>query len=167
MLVVLGGLPSTGKSTIAAHLAPELPAVHLRIDTIEQAMQRSGIRVSGPEGYLVGCGLAEDNLKLGHTVIADSVNPIELTRNYWRDVAKRTSTRIVEIEVICSNQIEHRSRVESRVADIPGHELPTWQQVLDRRFDPWEGAVVIDTSGQTPKQSMLTLKGILYVGAGS
>ena len=82
-------------------------------------------------------------------------------------VAKRTSTRIVEIEVICSNQIEHRSRVESRVADIPGHELPTWQQVLDRRFDPWEGAVVIDTSGQTPKQSMLTLKGILDVRAGS
>ena len=166
MLVVLGGLPASGKSTIAAHLARELPAVHLRIDTIEQAMQRSSIQVSGPEGYRVACALAEDNLRLGHTVIADSVNPIEQTRNYWRDVARRASVRIAEIEVICSDPIEHRDRVESRVADIPGHKLPSWQQVLERRFEPWEGVIVIDTSGQTPQQSLLTLKARLDVEVG-
>ena len=166
MLVVLGGLPASGKSTIAAHLARELPAVHLRIDTIEQAMQRSSIQVSGPEGYRVACALAEDNLRLGHTVIADSVNPIEQTRNYWRDVARRASVRIAEIEVICSDPIEHRDRVESRVADIPGHKLPSWQQVLERRFEPLEGVVVIDTSGQTPQQSLLTLKARLDVEVG-
>jgi predicted kinase len=37
MLVVLSGLPGVGKTTIAPELARSLPAVHLRIDSIEQA----------------------------------------------------------------------------------------------------------------------------------
>ena len=55
LLIVLGGLPATGKSMLAAHLARELRAIHLRVDTIEQAMRNSGLELSGPEGYLVAC----------------------------------------------------------------------------------------------------------------
>ena len=33
-------------------LARRIGAVHLRIDTIEQAMRNAGFTVSGPEGYL-------------------------------------------------------------------------------------------------------------------
>ena len=157
-LIVFGGLPASGKSTLATRLARDLDAVHLRIDTIEQAMLRSGLTISGPEGYLIACDLAEDNLKLGHRVIADAVNPIKLTRNYWRDVAKRTCARIAEVEVICSNKEEHRNRAESRVADIPGHQLPTWQQILDRNFEPWEETIVIDTYNQDLEECLLTLK---------
>tara|TARA_B100000809_G_scaffold216598_1_gene222352 strand:+ start:64 stop:210 length:147 start_codon:yes stop_codon:yes gene_type:complete len=40
MLLIFGGLPGCGKSTLGSHLAPELRAMHLRIDTIEQAMLR-------------------------------------------------------------------------------------------------------------------------------
>lgn len=158
MLIVFGGLPAAGKSTLAAHLARETGAVHLRIDTIEQAMRRSGLTVSGPEGYLVACALAEDNLRLGRLVIADAVNPIELTRNYWREIAQRLDLRLVEIQVVCSDEVEHRNRVESRVADIPDHQLPDWQQVLDRKFEVWEGSIVIDTSGQTIAESVSALK---------
>ena len=69
-----------GKTAIAASLARETGAVHLRIDSIEQAMRNSGVTVSGPEGYEVAYAIAEDNLGLGRTVVADSVNPIEVTR---------------------------------------------------------------------------------------
>ena len=37
-LIVLAGLPGTGKSTLARLLAVEFDAVWLRIDSIEQAM---------------------------------------------------------------------------------------------------------------------------------
>ena len=161
MLIVLGGLPATGKSTLSALLAREMKAVRLRVDTIEQAMRNSGIAVSGPEGYLVACGLAEDNLRVGHTVIVDSVNPIEITRTYWRDIAERTGVEIVEIELICSDEAEHRHRVETRVADIPGHALPTWQQVMDRRYEPWDTAVAIDTAGHTVKESLSAMMSVL------
>ena len=134
MLIALGGLPGAGKSTLAAALARRIRAVNLRIDTIEQAMRNVGLAVSGPEGYLVARDLAEDNLRLGHMVIVDSVNPLAITRDYWRETAARLTVELVEIEVVCSDRRLHRERVESRVADIPGHVLPTWQQVLDRRL---------------------------------
>ena len=82
MLIALGGLPGVGKSTIATSLARRIGAVHLRIDTIEQAMRNAGLKVSGPEGYLAARDLAEDNLRIGHSVIVDSVNPIAMTRSY-------------------------------------------------------------------------------------
>ena len=154
MLIALGGLPGVGKSTLAAALARRVQAVNLRIDTIEQALRNVGQTVSGPEGYLVARDLAEDNLRIGHTVIVDSVNPLAITRGYWRETAARLTVELVEIEVVCSDTRLHRERVESRVADIPGHVLPTWQQVLDRRYEPWPGAHVVDTAGRPPDDAV-------------
>ena len=42
MLIVLAGLPGTGKTTLARRLCERLAAFHLRIDTIEAALKRSG-----------------------------------------------------------------------------------------------------------------------------
>jgi predicted kinase len=148
MLIILGGLPGSGKTTIAARLAYNLGALHLRIDTIEQAMISAGQKVSGPEGYLVAYGIAADNLKQGITVIADSVNPIEYTRSRWRDTAQNCGVDLVEIEIACSAPHEHRRRVETRQADIKGHILPTWQQVTQRHYEPWEDAAYVDTAGR-------------------
>lgn len=39
MLIVFGGLPGTGKSTIARALARALRATYLRVDVIEQAIR--------------------------------------------------------------------------------------------------------------------------------
>ena len=154
MLIALGGLPGVGKSTLAASLARRVGAVHLRIDTIEQAMRNVGFEVSGPEGYLAARDLAEDNLRIGHTVIVDSVNPLPITRDYWRETAARLTVELVEIEVVCSDRSQHRVRVESRVTEIPGLVLPTWQQVLDRHYEPWTTAHVVDTAGCTLEDTL-------------
>jgi predicted kinase len=42
MLIVLRGLPGVGKTAIARELARTLGAVHLRIDSIEQALRSAG-----------------------------------------------------------------------------------------------------------------------------
>ena len=158
MLLIFGGLPAVGKTAIAAGLAGGIEAVHLRIDSVEQALRDSGVEISGPEGYVAAYAVAEDNLRLGRTVIADSVNPLEVTRAAWRDVARRAGTRCIEIEIVCSDHAEHRRRVESRKADIPGHRLPTWQQVCDREYEPWDADIVIDTAGQKIEASVAALR---------
>ena len=147
-----------GKTAIATGLARGIGAVHLRIDSIEQALRNSNVTIAGPEGYMVAYAIAEDNLRLGHTVIADSVNPVEVTRAAWRNVARRAGKRCIEIEIVCSDQAEHRRRVESRVADIVGHQLPTWQQVCAREYEPWPAGIVIDTAGQHIKASVSALR---------
>lgn len=159
MLYIFGGLPATGKSTLASQLARTLKAVHLRVDTIEQAIREGGGHVNGPEGYIIAYRVAADNLKLGLSVVADTVNPLQITRRAWREVATQISAPFVEIEVTCSDKAEHRARVETRQADIAGFRLPTWDEVANRHYEPWDTEhILIDTAGQTPEQSLAALE---------
>jgi predicted kinase len=145
-LIVLGGLPGTGKTSVAREVAGKIAAVFLRIDSIERPMFAAGWDVQA-EGYRVAQAVAADNLRLGRTVIADCVNPWPLTRDEWRSVGERAGVRVLEVELVCSDVVEHRRRVESRVADIAGHRDPTWQEVLDRDYRPWNREhLVIDTA---------------------
>jgi predicted kinase len=146
MLIVLGGLPGSGKTTIARELARRLGAVHVRVDTIEQALRAQGREV-GPDGYVVAYGVAEDNLRVGRIVVADSVNPLPVTRDAWRAVGERSAVEVAEVEVICSDPTAHRRRVETRAADIEGLRLPTWQDVVGRDYRSWDRErLVVDTA---------------------
>jgi predicted kinase len=157
MLIVLSGLPGAGKTTIARKLAHDLAAVYLRIDSIEQSIRGAGRPVEG-EGYSVAYAVAEDNLRLGRIVVADCVNPWPLTRSEWRAVADRTGVQALDVEIVCSDAGEHRRRVETRATDITGHRLPTWQEVVDRDYRPWDvERIVIDTARLSVEQSVRSI----------
>lgn len=161
MLMVFGGLPGTGKTTLARGIAPDHAAAYLRIDAIEQALRSSGMLAGdvGPAGYLAAYALAESNLRLGRSVVADCVNPLPVTRQAWRAIAAETASRILEIEIVCSDPAEHRRRVETRAADLPGHILPSWQDVIGRDYAPWDGPrILLDTARITAEEALATLR---------
>jgi len=139
-LIVFAGLPGTGKSTLAQRLARETGALYLRIDAFEQAMRDAGIprEEIGPAGYGAAYAVAEGNLRLGHDVIIDAANTVEIARQSWRDLAALTGAKLSELVITCSDQAEHRRRVETRTSDIPNLIHPTWAQVLARDWEPWE-----------------------------
>ncbi len=150
ILFLFGGLPGTGKSTVAGALAAATGAWHLRLDTLEQALIRVGLctrETLQGKGYEVACALAGEQLARATSVIADCVNPLELTRNWWRAVASAASCRTLEVEFICSDAALHRERAESRFVDIPGLKLPTWAEIQAREYEPWTTPhLVLDTA---------------------
>ena len=149
-LYIFSGLPGAGKTALSQRLAMELKATHLRIDTIEQALRDlCRIDVQGI-GYRLAHRVAADNLRLGVNVVADSCNPIELTRDEWEGVARDSQARHINIEIICSDKCEHRERIESRKPTVTGLALPEWDEVERREYHAWtRERIVIDTSGKT------------------
>jgi len=149
-LFIFSGLPASGKSTLAKFLARELKAAYLRIDTIEQGLRDlCKIDVQG-EGYKLAYRIVEDNLKLNISVVADSCNPVNLTRDEWEDVARSSNSDFVNIEVICSDKAEHKNRADLRKPEITNLKLPTWENIEKREYHIWKkDRIIIDTAGKS------------------
>lgn len=142
MLVVLAGLPGSGKSAVAEDLAQALSCAVLSVDPAEAAMWRAGVSRSEPTGlaaYVVVEALAAEQIALGQDVIVDAVNAVEAARAQWRDLAARTGAGLRFIEVRCSDPGVHRRRLEARQRDIAGFYEPSWADVeqRSREFAPW------------------------------
>ena len=151
VLVVVGGLPATGKSTVCARLARAQRAAWLRVDRIEDAIVRTtSVRHPvGVVGYAVAYALAAEQLGCGIDVIAECVNPLSVTRAAWRKVARDAHARLVEVEMICSDPAEHRRRAETRSSDIEGYRLPTWADIVAREYEPWDRPPIVIDSART------------------
>src|SRR4051812_25884111 len=111
MLIVVSGLPGTGKSTLAAGIARPLRAPVLSVDPIESAVIRAGIAKSfetGLAAYLVAETCADEFLAAGLDVIVDAVNAVEPARDTWRAVAARNGTRLRVI--VCTLEPEEVAR---------------------------------------------------------
>lgn len=154
-LYIFSGLPGSGKSTLSQWLAVQIGAAYVRVDTIEQGLREvCSVDVRG-EGYRLAYRVAADNLRLGVSVVADSCNPIELTRREWERVAGENGARYVNIEVVCADRREHRKRVETRLSTVPGLRLPTWRDVTERDYEEWTvDRVVVETSGRSERECL-------------
>ena len=147
VLFIFSGLPASGKSTLAKLIAKEYNATYLRIDTIEQGLRDlCNIDVQG-EGYRLAYRIADDNLNIGRNVVSDSCNPLKLTRKEWKEVAEKSNSIFINIEIICSDKEEHKKRAETRKSEVNGLHLPTWEEIENREFHAWEQErIIIDTA---------------------
>jgi predicted kinase len=154
-LIVLSGLPGSGKSMVAEGLSRTLSLPIFSVDPIEAAMWRGGLAKAdtGIAAYEVAIALADEHLRLGHSVIADAVNPVEAPRAAWRNLAAKHRADLKIIECVCTDEAVHRRRVEARLRAINGMPEVTWERVLQRRaeYEAWADArLVLDTSTDAP-----------------
>jgi len=149
-LYIFSGLPGTGKSTLAKKMVKKLNAIYLRIDTIEQGIRDlCNFNVQG-EGYRLTYRIIDDNLKLGNNVVTDQCNPINLTRNEFNNIAIKNYCKYINIEIICSDINEHKSRIENRKNEIENLKLPTWKEIQNRKYESWEeDHIIIDTANKS------------------
>lgn len=142
-LIVMSGLPGSGKSTMSEAVAKALKLPIFSVDPIESAIIRAGITKSfetGHAAYLVAENLAQEQIKLGNSVVIDAVNAEDEAKQVWTDCAKRLNVPLVLIECVMKDEKLHRQRLESRVRGLPGFEEITWDRVEERRkaYTPWQ-----------------------------
>lgn len=146
---------------MAQALARRIGAVYLRVDTVEQAIRTSAPLAEGgdvgPSGYVTLYRLAADNLRLGQTVVADSVNPLPETRKAFRDVAEECGGRFLEVEIVCSDAAVHRHRAETRSPSVVGLSPPSWEVIQNLHYEPWKADLRIDTARLSVEDSVAVI----------
>jgi predicted kinase len=147
VLILMSGLPGVGKSTIADELGRRLRGAVVSVDPIESAILRSGFTLSfetGLAAYNVGATVAEHQLRLGLDVVADAANHLEVGRAIWLAAAERAGAETRAVEVVCSDDELHRTRLAARRRGLEPYPEPTWESVVVRRAatEPWTRPVV-------------------------
>ncbi len=150
VLAVFAGLPGVGKSTLAARVAKVLPATVLAVDTVDFTLRRYDVSETRPgyAAYGVVAALAETQLRIGHHVIIDAVNPVKAAREMWVRLAESLDVPLRVVEVVVGDDAEHRRRVEARFASRDHDGIPDWVRVLERQaeYEPYLGPrLVVDT----------------------
>jgi hypothetical protein len=61
------------------------------------------------------------------------------------------------VEVVCSDESEHRRRVETRTSDVEGLTKPTWEAVLERDYEPWTRKHLVVDSARVSSENTAEL----------
>jgi predicted kinase len=159
-LVVVGGLPGTGKTTLAAGIAEVIGAVVLRTDEIRK--ERAGLDATTPAPAAPGEGLyrwevtqatyaemldrARTCLSGGESVVLDATFTDPTWRDAARAVASETTADLDELRCVAP-MATMQSRIERRAATGRDASDATTAVVLEltRQEVPWPTATVVHT----------------------
>ncbi len=159
-LVVAGGLPGSGKSTVAAAVADHLGAVVLRSD--ETRKELVGLAAHDPAGAAPGEGIydaahstrtydevlarARLLLEMGESVVVDATFSQARWREEARDLAAATSARCVELRCVapvsvCEARVAQRAEGPT-VSDAD----PQVVRAMASTFAEWPEATEVSTT---------------------
>lgn len=115
-------------------------------------MLKAGVPRSFDTGLAAYVGVrdvAEERLRIGQTVVVDAVNTEKEGREIWTAPAAAVGVRKCVIEVTSPEPTEHRRRVETRSPSTSPLPRPSWEEVLRRKFAPWQEPV-LSVEGSRP-----------------
>ena len=149
-VVLVGGLPGTGKSTLAAGLAAETGWALLRSDEIRRDL------TVGPDRYTPGSRAAvyeelfksaRERLEEGESVILDASWISSEERARAAQLAEDTQTELLAVCCRCDDSIG-ADRITQRLerGDDVSEATIAVRDVMEAGMDEWPSAIVIDTS---------------------
>lgn len=157
-LLLVGGLPGTGKSTIATEVADGMGAVVLRTDQIRRELPGAA-DLSGQAGYgrelyaheqvhktyAEMLSRARILLEHGESVVLDASWSSADERETARAVGQETHTSVTELRCVAPPEVT-APRIANRVGDASEATVEVSAR-MERDFTAWPESIPIDTSG--------------------
>jgi aminoglycoside phosphotransferase family enzyme/predicted kinase len=157
-VILVGGGPGTGKTTLARSLAEQIGAEVISTDDVRRDLVRDGV-ISGEPGrleaglytpentarvYTVVRRRAHSVLASGGSVILDGTWRAEPERERVRELAQTAHAALVELA--CTTPLrEAQARIETRTGST-SDATPEIAAAMEHRAGAWPGAYVIDTA---------------------
>jgi len=172
-VVLVGGGPGTGKSTVAAHVARHLGAAWLRTDEIRKDI--AGIGHDCHDFAAPGQGIYSPQIsdrtyaelirqatmlvQRGVSVVLDATWSSAARRELLRTLATETSSEVTEIQTVLPAAIA-KERIARRMASIhnPSDATPELVDYMAERFEAWPQAHTVDTRGPVEQTLRATLE---------
>jgi predicted kinase len=126
-LIMVSGLPGTGKSYFCRHLAQRLPALILESDGLRKALFPSPSYSAAESRRLFrAChSLMERLLGRGIPLVFDATNLSEYNREYLYHIAERLGAKLVLVRVEAPPELV-RERLRDRVLNPEGNSDADW-----------------------------------------
>jgi len=149
--VIFSGLPGTGKSALADHLARELRWPLLRIDDVAGNVPPDADYRFWDEKILLLLTIAEEQLKLGINVIADSVF-MGADRVHAQEITQKQGAIFRPVYCFVSDEVLWEKRVTKRYDAAQNSNVASWGQIQHQRqwFAPWESGTGLFVDAVNP-----------------
>lgn len=152
-LVIFSGLPGTGKSTLSNRLARELRWPILRIDDVAGNVPPDADYHFWDEKILVLLNIAEAQLELGVSVIADSVF-MGADRLHALEIAQKRGAIFRPLYCFVSDESLWERRVTERAELLQNPTVATWERIQHQRqwFAPWAEKTALFVDSASPEE---------------
>lgn len=161
-LILVGGLPGTGKSTVARSLGERRGWIVLRSDEVRKQLAGVEASTAQPAAYRQGLYRAEmtaatyaalidrarELLEQGHSVVLDASWASGRRREEAARAARECVAELVQLQCESPSEItEQRMAARARRGDDPSDANAEVARAMAAEFDPWPDATSLDTSG--------------------
>lgn len=164
-LIIVSGLPGTGKSTLAYRLARELQVPLLCIDDVVGEIPENTTVSFWDSKIEILLGLTEKQLELGLSVVVDSVF-MNMDRHHAQALARKYAARFCPIHTFVSDETLWQERVMERYERL-NHKSADWAQIEHQRhhFREWQPDTALFLDGiHSSEENFITA--LAYVNKG-
>ncbi len=150
-LVVVSGLPGTGKSFFCRKLAERLPFVILTSDALRRTLFPSPSYgdAESKQLFRASHALIEELLRKGIPVIFDATNLLERHREYLYHIADKVGAKLILVSIEAPPEVVRQRLLARGKAPAENDSQAGWEvykKMKPRKEKFWRNHFVVDTS---------------------
>lgn len=158
VLILVAGLPGSGKTTVARAFAQSTGAVHLNSDVLRKSLGMMGHYTAADKARVYDALLAhaEAALLRGEMVVVDSTFYKETIRKPYEQLAKKYQIPLFWVEVR-AGEASLRTRLEQPRPDSEANYAV--YLAIREQFEPLpDHRLIIDTDNLTPEEAVAKIQ---------